>query len=111
MPQLNTKYLGLNLRNPIIIASSGLSKSVDNIKKCAKAGAGAVVLKSLFEEVLAQEEVGIQNSTGFHTEAYDYLRAGLALEYGPRDYCSLIYDAKKAVDIPVIASINCVTSK
>jgi dihydroorotate dehydrogenase (fumarate) len=111
MPQLATKYLGLDLSNPLIVASSGLTKSVENIIECENAGAGAVVVKSLFEEVLAQEEVGIQDSTGFHSEAYEYLRSGLALEYGPREYCSLIYDAKKAVNIPVIASINCVTSK
>lgn len=111
MPSLETSYLGINLKNPIIVASSGLTKNVDNIRECAEAGAGAVVIKSLFEEVLAREEVGIEASTGYHTEAYEYLRAGLAMEYGPREYCTLIYDAKKAVDIPVIASVNCVTSK
>lgn len=111
MPQLTTKYLGLDLSNPLIVASSGLTKNVDNVIECENAGAGAVVLKSLFEEVLAQEEVGIADSTGFHAEAYEYLRSGLAVEYGPREYCSLIYEAKKAVKIPVIASINCVTSK
>ena len=97
MPQLNTKYLGLDLKNPIIVASSGLTKSVDNIKECESAGAGAVVIKSLFEEVLAQEEVGIEAATGYHAEAYEYLRSGLAMEYGPREYCSLIYDAKKGL--------------
>lgn len=111
MPQLETKYMGLTLRNPIIVASSGLTKNVEKMQACEDAGAGAVVIKSLFEEVLGKEEFGIQDSTGIHTEAYDYLRADLAMEYGPREYCSLIYEAKKKLKIPVIASINCVSAK
>lgn len=111
MPQLETKFMGLTLRNPVIVASSGLTKNVEKMQACEDAGAGAVVIKSLFEEALGQEVPGIQESTGFHTEAYDYLRADLAMEYGPREYCSLIYDAKKKLKIPVIASINCVSAK
>jgi len=111
MPQLETKYMGLTLRNPIIVASSGLTKTVAKMQACEDAGAGAVVIKSLFEEVLGQEDSGIEGSTGIHTEAYDYLRADLAMEYGPREYCSLIYEAKKKLKIPVIASINCVSAK
>lgn len=111
MPQLQCKYLGLSLRNPIIVASSGLTKTVEKMQACEEAGAGAVVVKSLFEEVLAQEEDKIHDSTAIHAEAYDYLRSGLAMEYGPREYCNIIYEAKKKLQIPVIASVNCVTSK
>ncbi len=111
MPQLETKFMGLTLRNPIIVASSGLTNNVEKMQACEDAGAGAVVMKSLFEEVLAQEETGIEESTGVHPEAYDYLRADLAMEYGPREYCSHIYEAKKKLKIPVIASINCISAK
>lgn len=111
MPDLGTTYLGLDLKNPIIVASSGLTKSADDVKACEDAGAGAVVLKSMFEEVLAQEDYGIQQSTGYHTEAYDYLRSELELQYGPREYCQTIEAAKKRVNIPVIASVNCVSAE
>ena len=55
MPDISTQYMELKLKNPIIISSSGLTKSIDKIKEGEKAGAGAVVLKSLFEEVLAKD--------------------------------------------------------
>lgn len=111
MPSLQTHYLKMPLQNPIIVASSGMSKSVDNIRACADAGAGAVVMKSLFEEAIAQEDWGIESSLPYHTEAYDYLRSELQNQYAPREYCHLIEKAKKSVDIPVIASINCISAQ
>ncbi|MBN1999589.1 dihydroorotate dehydrogenase-like protein [candidate division KSB1 bacterium] len=111
MPQIDSTYMNLKLSNPIIVASSGLTKSARQIKSCEDAGAGAVVIKSLFEEVLAGKDFGLDVSTGMHAEAYDYLRSELEMQYGPRDYCRVIEDAKKSVDIPVIASINCVSAK
>jgi dihydroorotate dehydrogenase (fumarate) len=111
MPDLSTKYMGLTLRNPIIVASSGLTKSVSKIVDCEKSGAGAVVIKSMFEEVLAQADYHIAESAPYHAEAYDYLRSQLELQYGTREYCDLIQEAKKQVSIPVIASINCLSSK
>ena len=111
MPDLSTTYMGLSLKNPIIAASSGITKSVEKIVDCEKAGAGAVVIKSVFEEVLAAQDFGIGESATYHTEAYDYMRSELELQYGPKEYCDLINEAKAFVDIPVIASVNCVTSK
>jgi dihydroorotate dehydrogenase (fumarate) len=111
MPRLDTDYMNLKLRNPILVGSSGLTKSADKIKACEDAGAGAVVVKSLFEEVLAQADWGIGSTTEYHAEAYDYLRAQLELSYGPREYCQIVEEAKSRVDIPVIASINCVSTK
>jgi dihydroorotate dehydrogenase (fumarate) len=111
MPNLQTKYMGLSLNNPIIAGSSGLTKSLEKIQQCEEAGAGAVVLKSLFEEVLAEEDWGFGDAAASHPEAYDYMRAELKLQYGPNDYCDLISDAKKQVKIPLIASINCVSAK
>ena len=109
MPNLSTSYLGLQLKNPVIVASSGLTKSVENVIACENAGAGAVVLKSLFEEVLAQRDFGVLDSVIDHTEAYDYYYAHLELLYGAQEYTALIREAKAAVSIPVIASINCVS--
>jgi dihydroorotate dehydrogenase (fumarate) len=111
MPNLSTSYLGLQLKNPVIVGSSGLTKSVESIKACEQAGAGAVVLKSLFEEALAQRDFGVADSVIDHTEAYDYYYARLELLYGAQDYTTLIKEAKAAVSIPVIASINCVSTE
>lgn len=111
MPDLSTTYMGLTLKNPLIAASSGLTKSVAKIVDCEKAGAGAVVIKSVFEEVLAQQDYGISSSAALHAEAYDYMRSELEMQYGPQEYCDLINEAKAFVDIPVIASINCISSK
>jgi dihydroorotate dehydrogenase (fumarate) len=111
MPNLSTSYLGLQLKNPVIVASSGLTKSVENVIACEQAGAGAVVLKSLFEEVLAERDFGMLDSVVDHTEAYDYYYARLELLYGAQDYTTLIREAKAAVSIPVIASINCISSE
>lgn len=109
MPDLTTKYMNLNLKNPLIAASSGITKSVEKIIDCENAGAGAIVIKSLFEEVIAQENYGIEDSVLTHTEAYDYLRSQLEMQYGPRDYCELIAEAKSKAKIPIIASVNCVS--
>jgi dihydroorotate dehydrogenase (fumarate) len=111
MANLETTYMGLPLKNPIVVASSGLTKSVSKIKACEDAGAGAVIIKSLFEEVLAKEDLDLVKSTYDHPEAYDYMRAEIKMQYGPDEYCELITKAKESVNIPVIASINCITSK
>jgi len=111
MPDLKTNYMGLTLKNPIIVASSGLTKNTKKIKECETAGAGAVVLKSLFEEVIAKDDEVFGEAVASHPEAYEYLKSELHLQYGPDDYCELIREAKKEVDIPIIASINCMSSK
>jgi len=111
MPSLETKYLNLTLKNPIIVGSSGLTSTVEKIAACEKAGAGAVVVKSLFEEVLAGQDWGLEQSAGFHPEAQDYLNAELQMQYGPNDYCDLISEAKSKTNIPVIGSINCVSTR
>ncbi|MFH1145124.1 MAG: dihydroorotate dehydrogenase-like protein [Candidatus Eisenbacteria bacterium] len=111
-PDLTTRYLGLDLPSPIIAASCGLTKSVENIRRCAQAGAGAVVLKSLFEEQIGAEVndlVEASRDSLWHPEAVEYVRA-----YGEADavakYLSLIREAKQAVSIPIIASVHCVSA-
>ena len=108
---LSTKYSGLSLKNPVVVASCGLTKNVDQIKKCEDAAAGAVVIKSLFEEQIREMSSGLDESIAMHTEALDYIRAELDMQLGPREYIETIKKAKKEVSIPVIASINCYSSQ
>ncbi len=108
---LSTKYSGLSLKNPVVVASCGLTKNVDQIKKCEDAAAGAVVMKSLFEEQIREMSSGLDESIAMHTEALDYIRAELDMQLGPREYIETIKKAKKEVSIPVIASINCYSSQ
>jgi dihydroorotate dehydrogenase (fumarate) len=115
MAELATKYLGINLRNPIIIGSSGLTENLEGLKNLEKSGAGAVVLKSLFEEQIQMDSDQDRNEVkknymiySEHSETFDYLdthhhQAAL------NDYLELIHQAKKDLMMPVIASINCIT--
>jgi dihydroorotate dehydrogenase (fumarate) len=111
MAKLETSYMGLKLRNPIIVSSSDLTRTKAGIIHCQKAGAGAVVLKSIFEEQFHDLGEIRDSDYGFYPEAIDYLRSGGLLEYGPQETCAMIEEAKKEVDIPVIASINCLSPK
>ncbi len=107
MADLATTYMGLKLRNPIIVSSSDITKTTEGIIRCYEAGAGAVVLKSLFEEqFLIRENVDGEDGI-IYPEALDYLRRGGLLEYAPEKICQMIEEAKKEINIPIIASINC----
>lgn len=108
MINLSTKYLGLNLRNPIIIGSSGLTGSVDKIVQLEAAGAGAVVIKSLFEEQIKIDS-GTMLSHADYPEAMDYL-SNYTRNNALDVYLEMIKEAKNKVKIPIIASINCVSS-
>jgi len=112
MADLSTEYMGFSLRNPLVVASSSLTKSADGVRKCADAGAGAVVLKSLFEEQIAAEAEDMEEHLWLygHTEAFEYV-SKMAMPLGPRDYLKLIEEAKAAVSIPVIASLNCISPR
>jgi dihydroorotate dehydrogenase (fumarate) len=109
MADLSTTYMGLPLANPLMVASCSLTKTADGVRRCADAG--AVVLKSLFEEQILAEISGAggETSMSWHPEALDYVRR-MGLELGPRTYLKLIEESKKAVSIPVIASLHCVSS-
>jgi len=112
MVDLTTRYMGLELANPLVVASCSLSKNLDGVKRVAESGAGGIVLKSLFEEQIQKEMVDdIEQYIGpsWHTEAFDYVNK-MGMELGPREYLSLIEEAKKAVSLPVIASLNCVSA-
>jgi dihydroorotate dehydrogenase (fumarate) len=109
MADFSTRYMGLALRNPIIVSSSPLTGTLKGVQKCAEAGAGAIVLRSLFEEQVAGE---IDQLAGYaeHTEASEYLQ-GYGMELGPREYLNLLREAKDTVDVPIIASLNCISPK
>lgn len=107
MSKLSVSYLGLKLKSPIIISSSGLTDSADKIAKLSENGAGAVVLKSLFEEQIKHEAKSLMTD-GQYPEAQDYLLNYLRSNT-VESYLQLIEDSKKKTDIPVIASVNCIS--
>jgi len=114
MADLTTTYMGLKLRNPIIAASSGLTNTVEDIKEFEENGVGAVVLKSIFEEEIVRElkkDLGNMNmEISVYPETFDYYD-NYAEEDTLTNYLKLIRDAKNAVNIPVIASVNCVSAE
>lgn len=108
---LQSEYLGFKLKSPVVVASSGLTDNIDNIIKISEYGAGAVVLKSLFEE---------QIITNIHDKHYHEKKSfHNSLEFSEKidsdkvldSYITLINEAKKQTDIPIISSINCVSSE
>lgn len=112
MTNLNVTYLGLNLKNPIIVGSSGLTNSIQNLKAAEKAGAGAVILKSIFEEEIYLEfasefrKLGPMDNNLEFLDYYDYQIKKDNL----KNYLNLIEEAKKELNIPIIASINCISA-
>ena len=108
MADLRTDFVGLKLRNPLVVSSSGLTDSVEKIRKLEEAGAGAVVLKSLFEEQILYEAGHLSRSSDY-PEADDYIQQ-YTRSNSVDQYLDLIEEASSAVSIPVIASINCVSS-
>jgi len=106
---LSVEYLGLKLKNPIIVGSCGLTSSVAKLKSLEAAGAGAVVLKSLFEEQIEQENWQEQAKNSYdYPEIADYIQA-YSSDKSFTKYLDLIKSAKENISIPVIASINCHT--
>src|SRR5208283_182786 len=107
---LTTNYLGLKLRTPLVPSASPLSEEIDSIKCMEDAGASAVVLYSLFEEQLRQERLELhhhmEHGTESFAEALTYFPEAEEYHLGPEEYLKHIAQAKKAVKIPIIASLN-----
>ena len=99
-----TNFAGLELRNPIIIGSCGLTAQAASNKAFEQAGAGAVVLKSLFEENIARQTEMMTDEYA-HSEASDYLQ-GYMGEHILSEYLSLIRESKRLCTIPIIASLG-----
>ncbi|MFW5642744.1 MAG: dihydroorotate dehydrogenase-like protein, partial [Alkalispirochaeta sp.] len=111
---ISTTYMGLSLPSPVIAGSSGVTSSVDNVKRLEDAGAGAVVLKSLFEEEIVAEMAKTQQAMerpGFTFPETADMDDFIDDDSGMTTYLSLIDGAAKAVDIPVIASVNCISAR
>jgi dihydroorotate dehydrogenase (fumarate) len=110
---LATEYMGLELRNPVVASASPLSQTVDDVRRLADAGIGAVVCYSLFEEQLQREALEnarlVDAGTESFAESLSYFPAAVEDEAGPRRYLSLLERAVDAVDVPVIGSLNGVT--
>jgi dihydroorotate dehydrogenase (fumarate) len=112
MPDLSTTYLGLKLANPLVVGSSGLTATAAGVREAQYAGAGAVVLASLFEEEIAAESEAVlkdAEAKGLNLASYDYYDYELR---GERlaEYAALVAEAKRTASIPVIASVNCTWS-
>jgi dihydroorotate dehydrogenase (fumarate) len=111
MSDLSVIYLGLKLKNPLIVASSGLTRSAKLVGQCESAGAGAVVMKSIFEEDIRRRDKTFSDILMSHPEAAGYLDAEVGVIYGAHQYCEEIKKAKEKTGIPVIASVNCTESR
>lgn len=107
---LKTTYLGQELRTPLVASASPVSENVDNIKRLEDAGIGAVVLYSLFEEQIEQEEFELhyhmEHGTESFAEALSYFPEPSDFKTGTEGYLDHIRSAKEAVDIPIVASLN-----
>jgi len=111
---LSTRYLGLELRNPLVASASPLSNTVDGVRRLADGGAGAIVLYSLFEEELDREAARnamlADAGTESFAESLSFFPENAGDRPGPGRYLSLLERAVAAVDVPVMASLNGVTA-
>lgn len=107
MADLKTMYVGLTLENPIIVSSSGLVDHIDKVRRIADNGPGAIVLKSLFEEQILFDANRLIDDYSY-PEAADYIQ-GYSKSHSVEEYLELISQAKKRINQPVIASINCIS--
>ncbi len=107
---LSTKYLGMQLRTPLVASASPISQEISHIRSLEDAGASAVVLYSLFEEQLRQENLELERDLNAGTESFaeslTYFPKTNEFHTGPEGYLNHIRKAKEAVDIPIIASLN-----
>jgi len=107
---LSTTYMGLKLKNPLVPSASSLCRDLANLKAMEDAGAGAVVLESLFEEQIVGESAALDHYLSFGTESYaeatSYFPAMDDYDKGPEEYLEHVRKAKAALSIPVIASLN-----
>jgi len=108
---ISTTYLGLKLRNPVIVAAAGITETAERIQKAAEAGAGAVVMKSFFDEEVCRTSptprfaILSRGTPGFRSDTlYSFEQAST---FGAEEYAKELDRASRAVDIPVLPSLNC----
>jgi dihydroorotate dehydrogenase (fumarate) len=109
MANLTTKYMGLQLKNPIIMGASNLVKEVDNVKRMEEAGAAAIVYKTLFEEQIELERLQLSEELNQYNDRHaEMISLFPDIDHaGPREHLSHLRKVVNAVNIPVIASLNC----
>lgn len=114
MMDLSTRYMGMTLKHPIIPSASPLSKDLDSVRRLEDAGASAVVMFSLFEEQIIGEAEQLDHYLTYGTESFaealSYFPGRSDYKVGPEEYLNLISQAKDAVQIPIIASLNGVSA-
>ncbi len=114
MPDLTTSYLGLELKNPIVVSSSPLARKVDSARRLEEAGASAIVMYSLFEEQIIHDSLELDyyltRGTNHYAEALSYLPDIGTYSIGPESYLDNLRQIKEAVSIPVIGSLNGVST-
>ena len=114
MPDLTTTYLGLTLKNPLVVSASPLSKKVAMARFLEECGAAAIVMYSLFEEQITHEshelDHYLERGTHSYAEALSYFPDLDHYNLGPEPYLEHLYRVKQAVDIPVIGSLNGISS-
>lgn len=107
---LQTKYLGLNLKSPFVLSASPIGENIDNLKKLDELGIGAVVLHSLFEEQLKDEQYELDyhltHGTESFAEAQSFFPNYDEFKLGPEEYLNHIHKVKSSISAPVIASLN-----
>jgi len=110
MTDLSTIYLGLDLKNPLVVSASPLSKNIDKARKLEEAGIAAIVMHSLFEEQIIHESLELDHyltrGTDSFAEAMSYLPDSGTYSMGPEKYLNQVTALKKALSIPVIGSLN-----
>lgn len=114
MPDLTTSYLGLHLKNPLVASASPLSKKVETVRRLEDAGAAAVVMYSLFEEQITHESLELDHylhlGTHSYAESMSYFPDMDAYNIGPGPYLEHLHRLKEAVCIPIIGSLNGVST-
>ena len=112
---LSTRYLGLTLKNPLVLGASPLAHDLDAVRRAVDAGAAAVVMHSLFEEQLAAEELAHDRHAGpgrgEFAEADGWLVPPVGYALGPAEYLEALARMKRELDVPVIGSLNGVTPR
>jgi dihydroorotate dehydrogenase (fumarate) len=107
---LSTNYLGLKLKNPVVVSASPLTEKLENFARLEDAGASAIVMYSLFEEQIEAESENLDSALEYGTNSYaestSYLPDMANYHIGPDRYLELLRKGKNSVSIPVIASLN-----
>lgn len=112
---LGSRYLGLDLESPLTLGASPLATDLDAVQRCVEAGASLVVMPSLFEEQLTQEELAHHRDTAHLSDAFaeaqSWLPEPVGFELGPDEYLRQLERLKLSIDVPVMGSLNGVTAR